>query len=172
MAVINYAYTAPVNRPGQPTLTHAQVWAGLECKVRHGDEFVPAIAECTVISDETTKNANETIVTRDILLNPGNGLNSNATKRLSLREVCTQLAPYRIDFVMENGTMITNSVSSGAEPSELYLTSLFSWRHPDVKDGSAEVEALAAKHEATAKAAVETTLVTMRRLVSEGKINA
>ena len=42
MVTINLAYTAPVNAAGaEPALTAAQVWAGLQRKVRSAHEFVP-----------------------------------------------------------------------------------------------------------------------------------
>jgi hypothetical protein len=52
----------------------------------------------------------------------------------------------------------------------LYLSYSFEWIHPDVEEGSAEAEALQADHKNTARMAVEMTIKTIRKLVSEGKL--
>ena len=54
MVKLNIAWTSPINPPSaSPILTVEQVWAGLERKVRHAQEFVPAAIEsCEVLSDE------------------------------------------------------------------------------------------------------------------------
>jgi hypothetical protein len=38
-----------VNEPGEPTLTRADVWAGLEAKANNALPFVPAMTECEVV---------------------------------------------------------------------------------------------------------------------------
>jgi hypothetical protein len=53
MTKIHLAYTAPINPAGaSPVLTIPQIWAGLQRKIRHAEEFVPVIESCTVDSDE------------------------------------------------------------------------------------------------------------------------
>lgn len=52
MAIINLAYTGYVNPEGASTiLTEQQVWAGLQRKVRRGQDFVPVILGTTVYSE-------------------------------------------------------------------------------------------------------------------------
>ena len=53
MAIIFTAYTASINPSGAtPVLTAAQVWAGMQRKIRHAEEFVPPIVACKVMSED------------------------------------------------------------------------------------------------------------------------
>lgn len=68
MVKLQLAYTARINPSGaSPILTEAQVWAGLQRKIRFAQEFVPVIESCTVLSDENG------VVTRDVKFKPGAG---------------------------------------------------------------------------------------------------
>lgn len=52
MVKFHLAHTSPINPPSaSPVLTHAQVWSGLQRKIRFAQEFVPIIESCTVLSD-------------------------------------------------------------------------------------------------------------------------
>jgi hypothetical protein len=52
MVNIYVAYTAPINPSGvTPVLNVAQIWKGLQRKVRKATEFVPAIVECEVLEE-------------------------------------------------------------------------------------------------------------------------
>ena len=66
MVTLHTAYTAPIN-PGNasPVLTSAQVWLGLQRKIRHAEEFVPVIESCKVISDENG------VVNREVVFKEG-----------------------------------------------------------------------------------------------------
>lgn len=56
MNKLNFAVSRAVNPPGAaPVLTEAQVWKGLELKVRSPHDFVPAIVSCDIISDTGDK---------------------------------------------------------------------------------------------------------------------
>ncbi|KAG0288628.1 hypothetical protein BGZ98_004191, partial [Dissophora globulifera] len=134
----NLAVTIPINPPGvEPVLTQSQVWAALQRKVRHPSEFVPVISSCQVVSEV------DNVVTRVV---------DFANGRSGIREVCTEHKPSRVEFVMEDGTIIQNVVSLGASSDDgsvdqknIFLTYAFEWKTPQgVTEGSpqwAEFEA-------------------------------
>ncbi|KAK0653109.1 hypothetical protein B0T16DRAFT_407440 [Cercophora newfieldiana] len=73
MAVFNLGYTAPINPPGaSPVLNPTQVWAGLQRKVRHAEEFVPLFSACEVVSEEpgATEFDPYTVI-RNVTIRPG-----------------------------------------------------------------------------------------------------
>ncbi|KAK0649087.1 duf1857 domain-containing protein [Cercophora newfieldiana] len=170
MVVFNLAYTAPINRPGQTVLTLNQVWAGLQRKVRHAQEFVPLIVSCKVVEEKAAKGDEDvTVVTRNVIFRAGNGPKADGEP---VQEICKEYPPCRVDFHQENGTKIANYVSQGpsGEPSDLFMTYVFEWRHPGVEAGSEQAGKMEAQHKTTAKMAVESSIETIRRLVSEDKI--
>ncbi|KAK3376200.1 hypothetical protein B0T24DRAFT_526190 [Lasiosphaeria ovina] len=171
MVVINLGYTSPINRPGQsPVLTQAQVYARLELKVRQATSFVPLIAQCTVISEETnTDTGGSRVVTREVQFRAGAGPRADGGP---VREVCMHFAPARIDFCQDNGTTIGNYVTlgPGGEPHGLFLTFVFMWRYPAVAAGSEQALKLEAVHKDTAKSSVEATIEGTRQLVAQGEI--
>lgn len=68
MVKLYLAHTTPINPPNAtPVLTHAQVWAGLQRKIRFAQEFVPIIDSCTVVSDANG------VVERDVVFKKGMG---------------------------------------------------------------------------------------------------
>ena len=83
------AYTAPINPSGAtPVLTIEQVWAGLQRKVRHAQEFVPkAINATDVITEDTDEHGRER-VTRDVVFVEG---------ERKAREVCTFFEPMKVE---------------------------------------------------------------------------
>jgi hypothetical protein len=59
---IHIAYTTLINPPAaSPVLTLPQIWAGLQRKIRHADEFVPVIKSCKVLTE-----ASDGAVTRQV----------------------------------------------------------------------------------------------------------
>lgn len=73
MVALNLAYTSQINPSGaSPVLTRAQVWAGLQRKIRFAQEFVPVIESCKVLKDE------EGVVTREVKFKEGQGPRSEA----------------------------------------------------------------------------------------------
>ncbi|KAK8131186.1 hypothetical protein PG984_007624 [Apiospora sp. TS-2023a] len=161
MVAINLAYTAPINPAGaSPTLTPAQVWAGLQRKVRAAHEFVPLISACSVLSEASEKGGNHT-VTREVVF--------KSQPEKPVREECVHYAPCRVDFRQEDGSTISNVVSRDPN-GELVMTYVFEWRHPGVEEGSGEEEKLREGHWKTAKMAVEGSINTIRRLVKDGEI--
>lgn len=125
MAILYYAATAPINPAGvEPVLTPAQVWEGLRRKVRHADQFVPPITSCIVDKEE------DNVVHRRVIF--------EGSKEMS--EVCTELAPHRVDFRLEDGTEIENILAPGpsGDETDLYLTYSFKWKFPKIERGSTE----------------------------------
>ncbi|GAB1316917.1 Bet v I/Major latex protein domain-containing protein [Madurella fahalii] len=164
MLVINLGYTAPVNRPGQsPVLTLDQVWAGLQRKVRHAEEFVPLIEACEVVSEEKSETGEE-VITRLVTFRQRPDAGPNAGKQV--KEVCKLHAPCRVDFFQEDGSKIANYVTSG-EGGELYMTYVFEWRHATVEAESEEARKLEETSKQTAKMAVESSIETIRRMVAK-----
>ena len=72
---------------------------------------------------------------------------------------------------MENGSIISNILSRGSEPDELYLTFTFEWQWKDIEPGTEEAKQKKIDDEkATLPTPVIHSIVTMRKLVNEGKI--
>jgi len=146
MVVFNLAYTAPINCPDQSVLTRDQVWAGLQRKVRHAQEFVPLIVKCEVVQEEVAaRDEDVTVVTRQVIFAPGKGPKADGEP---VTEVCKEYPPCRVDFHQENGTKIANYVSQGpsGQPDDLFMTYVFEWRHPAVQAGSEQAGKLEAQH--------------------------
>ena len=89
-------------------------------------------------------------------------------------EVCALYAPQRVDFLQTDGSTVANVVSKGASgDSDLYMTYTFVFRHPELdetKDRPA-VDHMRAKYQDMAKLAVEKSIESIRKMVSEGDIS-
>ncbi|KAJ2989863.1 hypothetical protein NUW58_g3251 [Xylaria curta] len=84
MVTFNIAYTAPINKTGAtPILTQPQVWEGLKMKVRKAQDFVSAITECQVLSEETLPSG-ELQITRQVRFAPSTAHSTGG----SVKEVC------------------------------------------------------------------------------------
>ncbi|KAK4150459.1 hypothetical protein C8A00DRAFT_18026 [Chaetomidium leptoderma] len=167
MVVLNLGYTAPINRPGdEPVLTRAQVWAGLEHKVRRAEKFVSAITACEVLSEDKS-GGEEHVITRRATFKPG----VNPAGRDVVTEVCHLHAPCRVDFVQEDGTTIGNYVTQGptGQPEDLHMTYVFQWKVPQVEAGSEQAKEIEAKFQKMAKLAVESSIETIRGIAT-GKV--
>jgi hypothetical protein len=72
--ILHLAHTTPINpaSSSSPPLTRTQIWAGLQRKIRHAEEFVPVIDSCTVLSDEAG------VVVRDVRFKAGRGAKEKA----------------------------------------------------------------------------------------------
>ena len=82
MVKIHLAYTSRINPPGSsPLLTQAQVWSGLQRKIRYAQEFVPIILSCDVLEDK------DGVVTREVKFAEGAGPKPKA------KEVCRGFWP-------------------------------------------------------------------------------
>lgn len=134
MVTLNYSYTAPVNRPGQPVLTIEQLWKGLQRKVKHAEEFVPVIISCNVLSEDAGASDLEPYsVTRIVNFDKA----KTAEAADSVREVCKHYPPIRVDFLRDDGSKVENVVSQGpsGEPDDLFMTYIFESRYPNLKEG-------------------------------------
>ncbi len=81
MVTINIAYTSPINpSSASPVLTLPQVWAGLERKVRAGQDFVGAIVSTDVIGEKLDQQKGCMVVTREVVFKERPGE--------KVREVC------------------------------------------------------------------------------------
>ncbi|OAA75274.1 hypothetical protein LEL_07262 [Akanthomyces lecanii RCEF 1005] len=159
MAILYYAATAPINPAGaEPVLTPAQVWEGLRRKVRHADQFVPPITSCIVDKEE------DNVVHRRVIF--------EGSKEMS--EVCTELAPHRVDFRLEDGTEIENILSSGpsGDETDLYLTYSFKWKFPKIERGSTEERDMLAEQQKNARDAVQSSIKVIREMISDGRLKA
>lgn len=154
MVTINLAYTAPINPSGAtPTLTAAQVWTGLQRKVRAAHNFVPLIAACEVLSEAegttTTTTDEPTTVVRRVVFRAGAGPGRgevNEKGETAVEETCRLYAPVRVDFAQPDGSSISNVVSRGPD-GELLMTYVFEWRHPDVAAGGPDEATWYERHE-------------------------
>ncbi|KAI9053724.1 hypothetical protein LZ554_002675 [Drepanopeziza brunnea f. sp. 'monogermtubi'] len=155
----NIAFTSPINPPdASPTLTRPQIWRMLQLKVRSAETFVPNAIQSTTVLSTTPASDNAAAVTvREVTFREAQRV---------VREVVTEYEDARVEFEQPDGSRISNVVSEGAD-GELYMTYIFEWRHPGMKEE--ELEALKAKERKMSQMAVEGTIEAMRKLVSEGK---
>jgi hypothetical protein len=88
MPTIHVAYTEPINPAGAtPALTRAQVWTGLQRKIRRAQDFVPMIVGCTVLEEK--EDGNE--VVREARFRGSDG-----EPERSVREVCRSYRPTKV----------------------------------------------------------------------------
>ena len=164
MPPVNYAsFTAPINPSGaSPVLTRAQIWACLEIKITSGETFVGAAITNTAVLKTGTTDGGQKYTDREVTFAEGNR---------KVKEHCIAFSPMKVEFHQESGTRVMNIVSQGAGgEDDLYMTYTFEWLHPELEG---DEEGLAEKGRAEqkmSKAAVESTIEVMRRLVSEGKV--
>lgn len=156
----NYiAYTAAINPPSAtPALTYAQVWAGLEKKIRAGQDFVGgAIVSTDVISESTTEHG-QPVTVREVVFREGDR---------RVEERCIAFEPMKVEFHQKDGSKVQNVISEGAE-GELYMTYAFEWLHPELD--AQGLEARKAQEWKMAKMAVEKTIEVMRAMVVDGRL--
>ena len=168
MVAIHIAYTSPINSSSgpksEPQLTIEQVWAGLQRKIRHGDEFVPVIESCDVISEYDDPKSGNHIVEREAVFKPGTGPSGK------VKEVCESFGQTRVDFHQMNGSLVMNLISRGPD-GELFMTYSFDWLHPEVDEGDSEkVEELRKRYTEGATGAVENSIKSIREMVVDGRI--
>ncbi|RGP77256.1 hypothetical protein FLONG3_4771 [Fusarium longipes] len=164
MVVINLAYSAPINPPGaSPVLTEAQVWKGLQRKVRKAHEFVAPILKCEVLKEEETETGKR--VTRQVTFDRNVRGDADAV----VTEVVHEFAPNRVDFRQPDGSNIFNIVSVDQD-GNLVMTYAFEWRHPEFDEDSEQVKELRQKYSKMAKVAVDGSIDTIRRFVKEGEL--
>ena len=162
----NLAYTAPINPPSaEPKLTIAQIWRGLELKIRAGQDFVGGALLSTDVISESHDDKGRPVTVREVVFRDGGR---------RVKETCIAFEPNKVEFHQPNGAKVENVVSQGAgeEGVDLYMTYAFEWLHPEF-DGENVKQQLAEasqKESKIAKMAVEETIRVMRQMVRDGKI--
>jgi len=137
MVTIRLARSAPLNSPGQSTvLTHAQAWSGLMRKAREPQLFVPVVETCEILSE--TDDEVSCVIT----------FKSGVAHKRRIREVCKLNRPCQLYYEMEDGSTAYNVISQGpsGEESDLLMTFVFCWEHPDLAPGSDEAKAAENNH--------------------------
>lgn len=147
--------TIRVNTGDKPDLTGSDVWRGLVLKGENALPFVPIMETCDVI-----ERGDDWLI-REIRI-AGN------TMREKVRFHPEHTVAFeRLDGI-ERGTILNEVLDEG----ELQLRFTFTLSRKDMEDGSAEEQAYAASMEDTYLKAVQSTVDTIRRLISEGKLAA
>lgn len=156
--IIYSSYAAPINPPGAtPVLTREQVWAGLELKVEHAQDFVPAIVSTDVIAYKEDQDGRK-VTQREVVFKEGNR---------RMKEDVTMYWPTKVVFVQPEGSRVQNIISNGAD-GQLLMTYDFEWRQPDLSE--ADVPEYRQKYAKMAEMAVEQTIISMRKMVVSGRI--
>lgn len=147
--MINVSRRIPVNAPGQPALTRADVWKGLVMKADNALPFVPAMTHCQVLERE-----GENVFVREIEF-----------RGERCRERVTLMPQQRVKFERLDGSVlgtILNEIEDDAEGLGLRFS--FSLSLAGVMDGSpAEVEYGKVVEKDYLKA-VDATLAAIRRM--------
>jgi Domain of unknown function (DUF1857) len=159
--MIFVSHALPVNVPGEPHLTPANVWDGLVLKANNALPFVPAMTYC-----EVTERHSDTVFDRDIDFR-----GQRFTERITLEE------PRRVTFTRIAGPVlgtIANEVEGTDEDLDpLALRFSFALVVTGVPGGSAEEQAYADSMTGDYLKAVAATLNAMRRLADENSaVNA
>lgn len=147
--------TIRVNTGDKPDLTGSDVWRGLVLKGENALPFVPIMETCDVI-----ERGDDWLI-REIRI-AGNTMREKVTFHPE-----HTVAFERLDGI-ERGTILNEVLDEG----ELRLRFTFTLSREDMEDGSAEEQAYAASMEDTYLKAVQSTVDTIRRLISEGKLAA
>ncbi len=141
----------PVNPPGEPRLTRADVWRGLEMKANNALPFVPSISHCVV-----TERAGDREFVREIEFR-----GERSHERVTLEP------EQRVTFERLDGRVggrILNEIEE--EGGELQLRFTYALEIAGIAAGSEEERAYAAGMEADYLKAVEATLAAVRRVAT------
>lgn len=95
------AFTAPINPAGASTLSREQIWAGLQRKVRHAEEFVGGAIKSTDVISESKDEHGREVITREVVFREGDR---------RVKEVCTLFEPMKVEVshsYMQNGSRLT-----------------------------------------------------------------
>jgi hypothetical protein len=165
MASSNHiAFTLPINPPSATaTLNRPQVWRSLEVKIRHAQDFVPAIQSCDVIEETHDLKASVPVTVREAVMREGQ-------KRI--QETCKAYEPTKVDF-WQDGSLVSIIISEGpggAEEGDLWMTYVFGRPHPELEGGAKGQEEARKKELAMAKMAVGKSIESIREMVKDGRI--
>jgi len=155
------AYTAPINPPSAtPTLSLAQIWSGLQRKIRAGQDFVGGALLSTDVISTSTTDSGLPVTVREVVFRDGN-------RRVS--ETCIEYKPMKVEFHQPDGSKVQNVISEGSDGG-LYMTYTFEWLHPECEGDPKALEEKKEKERKMAKVAVESTIQVMREMVKDGRI--
>jgi hypothetical protein len=100
-------------------------------KAREPQLFVPVVETCEIFSE--TDDEISCVVT----------FKSGVAHKRSIRELCKLSPPCQLYYEMEDGSTAYNFISQGpsGEESDLLLTFVFCWEHPELANGSDEAKA-------------------------------
>ena len=150
--MIFVSHALPVNVPGEPHLTPANVWDGLVLKANNALPFVPAMTYC-----EVTHRHSDTVFDRDIDFR-----GQRFTERITLE------APYRVTFTRIAGPVLGTIANEIEGPEDdLRLRFSFALVVAGVEGGSAAEQEYADSMTGDYLKAVAATLNAMRR-IAEG----
>ncbi|KAL9095681.1 MAG: hypothetical protein Q9165_002113 [Trypethelium subeluteriae] len=160
MVSVHVAYTQSINPDGaSPVVTQAQVWKGLERKIRYAQEFVGAISSTDVLEE---RDGGKEVV-RIAHFKPGYG-----GEKGSAKETVRSFEPAKVDFIREDGAVITNTISQGESLSDTDLNMTYTFEYRDI-DPAKEVEMRKTYLEG-AKGAVDSSIKAIREMVKDGRI--
>ena len=160
--MIFVSHALPVNVPGEPHLTPANVWDGLLLKANNALPFVPSMTYC-----EVTQRHSDTVFDRDIALSIGQGRGQRFTERITLEPA------HRVTFTRIAGPVlgtIANEIEGIGD--DLALRFSFALAVHGVAGGSAAEQEYADSMTGDYLKAVAATLNAMRRLASESGVPA
>ena len=147
--MIFVSHQLPVNVPGEPHLTQANVWDGLVLKANNALPFVPSMTYC-----EVTQRHSETIFDRDIDFR-----GERFTERITLEQ------PHRVTFTRIAGPVLGTIANEIEGPEDdLRLRFSFALVVAGVEGGSAREQEYADSMTGDYLKAVAATLNAMRRL--------
>jgi hypothetical protein len=147
--MIFVSHQLPVNEPGEPVLTGADVWDGLVMKANNALPFVPSMTFC-----EVTARHGENVFDRDIDFR-----GQRMTERITLE------APHRVVFTRIAGPVlgtIANEIEGGAD--DLSLRFSFALVVSGIEGGSAQERQYGDTMTGDYLKAVAATLAAMRRI--------
>ncbi|KAF2216129.1 hypothetical protein CERZMDRAFT_33440 [Cercospora zeae-maydis SCOH1-5] len=132
MVVVYASATAAINAPStaaEEALTRSECWTALESICRDPVPHVNQISACRIVDEQRDRQGNLVALTRMI---EGEGNTGEIEEKALLKR------PVMIEFEFpKNGSFITSILASGKE-KELYLTQMYEWHCPGVKEGSQE----------------------------------
>ncbi len=150
--MIKVSRRIPVNEPGQPTLTRADVWQGLVMKADNALPFVPGMSHCEVLNRESDK-----VFVREIEF-----------RGERCRERITLTPQERVKFERLDGSVLGTILNEIEEDADgLGLRFSFELSLEGAPDGSPAEKEYGAIVEKDYLKAVDATLAAIRRLKSD-----
>ena len=155
--MIFVSHELPVNEPGKPELSRADVWDGLVLKANNALPFVPSMTYC-----EVTARHSDTVFDRDIDFR-----GDRFTEQITLEQ------PHRVTFTRIAGPVLGTIANEIEGPDDdLRLRFSFALVVAGVEGGSAAEQEYAGSMTADYLKAVAATLAAMRRIAAGEAVSA